>query len=139
MRPETLRIIAGIVILAHGIGHVMGYFPVLGLTGGIKNWSDRSWILGRLVGDSVARVIGLALWTALLIGFVMTALAVFGWLVPQEWFRDLALWSSAGSLLALFLFPNAFAQIFNKVGAVAVNVALLVILLWKPWPPLSDL
>lgn len=139
MNQQTLRVIAGIVILAHGIGHCMPYFPALGINGDNENWNNHSWLLSRILGESVSKYIGLALWTAAMVGFILASLAVFNWLVPQAWFRDLAVWSSVLSLVTLFLYPTAFAAFFNKIGAVGVNLALLYALVWGSWPPLSDI
>lgn len=139
MSADTLRIVIGVVLLAHGVGHTLGLFPALGMAGSVENWSDHSWLLTSLIGETAARMIGVLLWAAAAVMAVMASLAVFGWLVPQAWFRNLALWSSVISLAGLFLFPNAFPRLMNKAGAVVVDAALLVILLWKPWPPISGI
>jgi hypothetical protein len=63
-----------------------------------------------------------------------------GWLVPHEWWRMLAIVSAVVSLIALVLFWNAFIYLFpHKVGAIAVNVAVLVGLLWANWPSEADI
>jgi hypothetical protein len=60
--------------------------------------------------------------------------------VPHEWWRTLAIVSAVVSLVALALFWNAFIYLFpHKVGAIAVNVAVLVGLLWANWPSEADI
>lgn len=139
MSTETIRIVVGIGLLVHGLGHSLGFFPAFGMAGSVENWTDHSWLLTGIIGETAARLIGVLLWTAAAVMAVMASLAVFGWLVPQAWFRDLAVWSSVISLAGLFLFPNAFPGLMNKAGAAGVDAALLVILLWKPWPPISGI
>jgi hypothetical protein len=40
----------------------------------------------------------------------------------------------------LALFWNSFASLFpNKIGAIAVNIAVLVCLLWLNWPTEADI
>ncbi len=57
------------------------------------------------------------------------------WLVPHDMWRPLALWSSVISLIAIFLFWNAFVTLFpNKIGAIAVDVATMMALIWASWP-----
>jgi hypothetical protein len=54
--------------------------------------------------------------------------------------RTLAIWSSVISLVAIALFWNAFVALFpNKIGAIAVDVATLVALLWASWPTEADI
>ena len=139
MSPTTLRVIIGLVFLVHGIGHVMAFFPVLNISS-TEKWHHRSWLLTPIFGDSVSRVINILLFGAAFIGFVGAALGLFGWLVPHELWRTLAVVSAVVSLVALALFWNAFVSLFpNKIGAIAVNIAVLVCLLWLEWPTEADI
>ena len=139
MSPTTLRIIIGLVLLVHGIGHIMAFFPALNITSTDK-WHHRSWLLTPLIGDSASRVISIILFGAAFIGFIAAALGLFGWLVPHDLWRTLSVCSAVISLVALVLFWNSFAALFpNKIGAIAVNIAVLVCLLWLNWPTEADI
>jgi hypothetical protein len=125
MSVSTFRLITGLVLIFHGIGHTLAFIPALNLPSN-ENWHYRSWLLDGLLGDTTSRVIVIILFGAALIGFITAGLGVFSWLVPHDSWRTLALVSALIGLVALVLFWNAFASFFpNKVGAIAVNLALL--------------
>jgi len=135
MSPTTLRIIIGLVLIVHGIGHCMAFFPALNITS-TEHWHHRSWVLTPLIGDTASRVLSIVLFGAAMIGFLAAGLGLFGWLVPHDWWRSLSIVSAVISLVALALFWNSFAALFpNKIGAIAVNVAVLWGLLISNWPP----
>lgn len=139
MTVSTFGIIVAVVLFAHGIGHTMALIPILGL-GGTETWNARSWLLTGLLGDTFSRVIGFILFTAALIGFIGAALAVMDWLVPHDWWQTLAIVSAVISLVAVVLFWNAFVMLFpNKIGAIAVNAAVLIGLLVANWPTEAQL
>lgn len=129
MSESTVRIITGLVLIVHGIGYSMALFPALNLVSN-ENWHHRSRLLGNILSDTASRVIVVILFGAVAIGFIAAGLAVFGWLVPHDWWQTLAIVSAIVGLIALALFWNAFAAFFpNKVGAIVVNVAVLWALL----------
>jgi hypothetical protein len=66
-------------------------------------------------------------------GFAAVAGVVVGWL-PASWWQPLAIGSAAVSLISIALFPMAFPT-FSTLGAVAVDVALLVAVLVYQWTP----
>ena len=139
MSPTTLRLIIGLVLLVHGIGHVMAFLPALNITSTDK-WHHRSWLLAPVIGDTASRVISIILYGVAFIGFIAAALGLFGWLVPHDLWRSLAVVSAVISLIALALFWNSFASLFpNKIGAIVVNIAVLVCLLWLNWPTEADI
>lgn len=134
MSPMTLRIIIGLVLLVHGIGHSMAFFPALNISSTDK-WHHRSWLLTPLIGDTASRVVNILLFGAAFVGFIAATLALFSWLVPHETWRQLSVISAVISLVALALFWNAFVAFFpNKIGAIAVNATVLICLLWLNWP-----
>lgn len=129
MSTSTIRIITGLVLIIHGIGHAMAFFPALNITSTDK-WHYRSWLLTGLLGDTVSRVLVVILFGAALIGFITAGLGLFGWLVPHSAWQTLAIVSAVISLIALALFWNSFAALFpNKIGAIIVDVATLWALL----------
>ncbi|MFN2175261.1 MAG: hypothetical protein ACK2U3_04865 [Anaerolineales bacterium] len=139
MSPTTLRIVIFLVLLAHGIGHSMAFFPAWGISS-TENWHHRSWLLTPLIGDKASRVINTILFLAAFLGFIGSAIGLMGWLVPHDLWRPLAVPSAVISLAALFLFWNSFVAFFpNKIGAIAVNLAVLVCLLYLNWPTETDI
>jgi len=139
MSGTTLRIIIAFVLFVHGAGHSMGVLAAVGLSS-IDTWNPRSWLLTNILGDTLSRIICIILFAAALVGFVAAALGLMGWVVPHDLWRTLALVSAVVSLIAIILFWNAFVAFFpNKVGAIAVNVAVLVCLLWLNWPSETDI
>lgn len=139
MSGTTLRIIIALVLFVHGIGHVMGILPILGLST-IETWNDRSWLLTGLLGDTITRIVGFILFAAALIGFICAALGLMSWLIPHAWWQTLAVISAVISLVAIALFWNAFVAFFpNKIGAIAVDAAVLIGLLLVNWPTEAQL
>lgn len=124
------RIVIAVVLLAHGIGHSLGLFPAFGLAK-TERWTDHSWLLTDLIGESAARWFGVVLWLATMLGFIGAALGFYG---SQEWWRSLAIASAIVSLAGLALYWNAFPSLTNKIGTIAVDVIILVALLWAHWP-----
>ena len=134
MSGTTLRALVAVVLFIHGIGHVMGVIPALKLAT-VKGWNSRSWLLTPVLGETPSRIISIILFLIALIGFVGSALALLGWVIPHEWWRTLALVSSVISIVTIVLFWNAFVTFFpNKVGALGVDIAVLVCLLALDWP-----
>ncbi len=139
MSATTLRIIIALVLFIHGIGHAMAFLPALGLAS-TETWHPRSRLLTPLLGDTVTRIISTILFLAALFGFVGSALGLMNWLVPHDMWQTFAVVSAVISLLAIFLFWNSFYSLFpNKVGAIGVDVAVLICLLWLNWPSEADI
>jgi hypothetical protein len=128
-----LRIVIGLVLLAHGIGHSMGLLQLSKVASVNPQWHGDSWILTGLTGATATQAVGAVLWTAAIVGFTGLAGVVVGWL-PASWWETLAISSAAVSLVGLLLFPVAF-PVFSTVGALVVNVALLAGVLWYHWAP----
>ena len=126
---DTTILVAGGVVGAHGIGHVLGWLPAWGLAK-IEGVSSASWLLGPL-GETAERAIAGAVFLAPTAGFVAAVGAMFA---GQGWFRGVAIASAAISLAATALFPRAF-PVGSTIGAVAVNAAILVGLLATSWEP----
>jgi hypothetical protein len=97
-------------------------FPAFGWAKA-DHWSDRSWLLTKIVGQSATRRIGVVIWIAALLGFTAPALGMFALVVPAQWWPTLAVVSSIASLLGLMLFWNAFPGTLNQAGAIRVDVA----------------
>jgi hypothetical protein len=122
-----------IIFFIHGIGHIICILPALGLDAS-PTWNSYSWLLTNAIGQKAANVVGIVIWLAAVVGFILAGLALLGWGMPYAWWRPLAIVSAVISLIGVILFWNAFASWFNKAGAITVDVAVLVALLVLHWP-----
>jgi hypothetical protein len=130
-----MQIVIAIVLAAHGIGHSLGLFPLVGLapTAALPKWTGESWLLrGR--ASMPMRVVSGLLWLAAAVGFVLLAAVVMGWL-PEAWWQPLAVAASAVSLVALVIFPSGFPTAVNLIGAAAVDIGVLVAVIAYSWAP----
>jgi hypothetical protein len=130
-----LKIVIGIVLLAHGIGHVLGLFPVVGVApmSSVPKWTGESWLLPS--GQAtLAHIVGGVLWAVALVGFLLVSFIVFGWL-PETWWQPMAIGASVVSIVAIALFPSGFPTAVNVVGALVVDIALLVAATVYQWAP----
>jgi hypothetical protein len=119
----------GIVLILHGIGHALGIIALSSL--GSESWNARSW----LFDDSPARVISVVMWVACIVTFVVAGLALLEVGFPEGWWKPVAVAGAFVSLSALALFWNAFPVLFpNKIGAIAVDLAVIVGVLFADWP-----
>src|SRR4029453_16609352 len=87
MSNEIVRWLIVLVVLAHGVGHVLFLAPAVG----IANWADQSghsWLLSGAVGEAGTRIVASAVWIAAVICFVG---AVVGFLTGAEWWRSVIL------------------------------------------------
>lgn len=128
-----VRIVIGLLLVAHGIGHSMGLLQVFRVATVNPAWSGDSWLITGAVGPTATQAVGVVLWTAALVGFVALGAVVFGWL-PTAWWGPLAIASSVVSLAGIVLFPVAFPT-FSTIGAVVVDLAVLAAVLWLDWTP----
>lgn len=133
MSDSTIRLIAAIALIFHGVGHYMGIMAGLGikLTAGM---SAESPLLTGILGTRGIRIICLILFTLALIGFIASGFSLLGWMVPQSWWLKLAVVSAVISMLGLVFYWNALAFFFNKFGAVIINSAVFICLLFLRWP-----
>jgi hypothetical protein len=127
------KIVIALVLLAHGIGHSMGLLQLFKVASVNPQWHGDSWILTGPAGTTVTQVVGGLLWTAAIIGFAALAATVLGWL-PASWFPPLAVGSAVVSLAGVLLFPIAFPT-FSTLGALVVDVVVLVAAIWYHWLP----
>jgi hypothetical protein len=128
-----MRFVIAVVLFAHGIGHVMGPLQVSRIAVINPAWNGDSWLLTGVAGQTVSHAIGLVLWMTALIGFVLAAAVVIGWL-PATWWVPTALVASVASLVAIALFPSAFPT-FSTIAAASVDIAVLVAVLGFQWTP----
>lgn len=121
------RIILGIALLAHGIGHVIGvsaaWTPVK------MGFSDQPWLFssGVNITTSIGRVFGVV-WLAAL---VINIMAGAGLLLRLEWWVPMAILGALISSAALVIWWQAFPSGSN-ISALVFNILLIAGLL-GPW------
>lgn len=123
-----VKVVVAGVLGAHGVGHVMGWMPVLGLAR-VEGVSSGSWLLSATAGESVARIAAVGLFVVPTVGFVAAAA---GLLLGQPWWRSVAVASAATSLAASTLYPQALPA-SSTVGSVAVDCLVLLGILVAGW------
>ena len=137
MTPKTLRTIFALILFVHGIGHVQGVLSSLGLFNN-DTWHPRSWLIDKILGEKVSRIVALLLWGLAVLGSLAAAFAFLGIGLPHGIWRRLAIFAAIPSSLGLIFYWNSMAMIFNKLGAIAVNLWILVGILIMNWPSESD-
>ena len=133
MDDNTLGTLIRIVVLIHAIGHVQGIVVALGLFS-TESWNARSWLLTDLIGAEPSRILALVVWVVLTLGFLLVFAGTLGWAPMVGPWRGLAVILAIVSLAAIILYWNSFALIFNKIGAIAVDVVAIVGILFAHWP-----
>ena len=146
MSTQTIQILITAVLALHGVAFARGAFTLF------TQWLSRSnhgWLPLRfllypsLSAPATAAIAGI-FWLLAAIGFLGSAMAFWGILVPGEIWRQLAIGGAIISTIGIILFsgiwPGAptkrMSQLDTVIGMV-VNVAILVCLLWLEWPPVS--
>ena len=133
MSPKTLRTIIAIFLFVHAIGHIQGIIASLGVIKS-ETWNVRSWLFDGLLGEKGSRMLATILFAVCVLGFLATAFSFLGIGLPHEYWRTLAIVFAVPSVLSLIAYWNAFAQLFNKVGAIGINGWILIGLLLLNWP-----
>ena len=133
---QAIRLVIAGVLLLHGLGHggALGALIWLRLrpASNAGGWLDaRSWLAPGLPSTTAEFAAG-AFWVVSMVGFVGAVVALF--LVPGDAWRVLAVDTAFVSTIGIVLFLGTW-PLFNTLAALAVNVAVLVALLWLHWPP----
>lgn len=133
MTAKTIKLIAFIVLLVHGIGHFQGVVASFGVK--INNAKPASsWLLKSMSSSANQRISFVLFLITALLGIV-TALAFKCILFPENVWQSLAIATAIFSTVCLITFPNSFAMFFNKVGAIVVNLLIYYsVLLNNNWP-----
>ena len=124
MSTQTIRILIAGALLVHGIGHTLGF------------WKPARSFPFLTVSDSALKMVGGITWIVIAISFIIASMSFYGILAPASWWRPLVIIFSIVSLVGLILFGKNW-PIFNFVSATALNVAMLIALLWLGWPPVE--
>jgi hypothetical protein len=136
MSDQTIKLIAAGVLLLHGLGHggALGALVWIRLRPGTPtgDWvSARSWLIPSLTAEAATTLAG-AFWIVSLIGFVIAAMSFWGVLIPGSVWRPLAVASAFVSIAGITCFLGTWPM-FNTLAALAVNLAVLVAVLWLRW------
>ena len=140
-----MKLLISILLILHGLivaGQAAGSFGST-IPGELQNPSfvswwpinmGRSWLfswLGLEKSLIVYRIGGL-FWLAGGIALVAAGLGVLGFVVPIDWWRELAVGGAAISLFMLIVYFHPITII-----GTASSLAVLIALLWAKWPPTS--
>jgi hypothetical protein len=128
-----LRILIGVLLILHGVIH--GILAVVPNPNAAKpvaatffsEWAGQ-WLRDMLSGSAL-QVIAIVLAAIAGVGFIAAGLAMFGFLLPHNWWRALAIASSAVSLVLCLLFWNTYLI----VGPV-VAIGIIVVVGLIRWP-----
>jgi hypothetical protein len=121
---RIIIVIASIILFLHGLIHLMGAAAYLKLSE-IKQLPYKTTVLGGRwdLGSSGTTIFGIS-WAVTAIGFVITAIALFG---NWDWWRSVLIGITLFSLVITSLdWGEAYA-------GVVVNLAILLILILGPW------
>lgn len=123
-----LRTIVALLLVGHGIGHIMGFLAAW--TTAPMGFLDRPWLLspGIMLQSGIGKLFGLV-WLMALAALVGAGI---GLLARSEWWVSLAVLGSLLSLLAIVPWWNTDAAI-PRIWASVVDVATLAVLLAPPW------
>jgi hypothetical protein len=124
MAAQTIRILIAGALFVHGIGHTLGF------------WKPGRSIPFMKINEAQMKLLGGIIWVIIAVGFIISAASFFGILFPASWWRPVAVIFAVLSLIGLLLFGRNW-PIFNFIGASAMNIAVLVALLWFHWPPVD--
>jgi hypothetical protein len=137
MSDQMLKLMIAGALLVHGLGHggALGALIWIGLRPGTDTdgWrAARSWLFSS-ASASTATTVASVFWILSLLGFATAALSFWGVLMPGEAWRPLAIASAMVSIVGIALFFGTWPM-FNTLAAMAMNIAVLVALLWLRWP-----
>ena len=119
----VLQFLAAIVLIAHGIGHSIGFLgPWFGVYAGT---TEKPWILpgARPFNGTAGKTWG-ALWLGALMLFVVSGVGVF---MDETWWRTPAIVGSLVSIVATVPWWNTVLP--GAKAGVALDVAILLVLL----------
>jgi len=124
MDNTILRWCVILVLLAHGVGHILGF--LVSWTSISAGFAHQPWVLsdGITIESPVGRAFGL-LWLVAMIAFLG---AGFGLLAHQDWWRFLAVAAAFISLVAILPWWNTVTP-GARIGAVMVDILIIAVLL----------
>ena len=133
MTTKTIKLIAFIALLVHGIGHFQGVAAGLGIK--INNHNPSiSWLLKNLEEKTNNKICFIIFLLTGIMG-IITALCFIGLIFSINLWQIMAIITAALSSTCMILFPNSFAIFFNKIGAIVVNLFIYYSIVFSQyWP-----
>ena len=130
----AILIVHGFIVSAQSIG---GFKPGAGVVNPAwLNWwptaLGQSWLLSRLDLEKTLSWLSGTLWLAGGILLLAAGLSVFGFIIPQSYWRVLAVAGAAISLIMLLVYLHPFFGI-----GMLISIAILIVLLLAHWPTVS--
>mgnify|MGYP001821412374 CR=1 FL=1 len=128
-----LRILIGVLLILHGLIHgILAMVPNPNAAKPVaatffSEWAT-PWLRGALSGRAL-QTIAIVLAVIAAAGFIAAGLAMFGILLPHDWWRALAIASSVVSLILCALFWNTYL-----VVGPAVAVGIIAVVGFLQWP-----
>lgn len=124
---NPLTIIIAVVLLGHGIGHIMGFLA--SWTNLPMGFTESPWIFSSdtHIQSSLGKVFGV-LWLLAMVAFIAAAVGLF---MDQSWWTTIAIVASVLSLVAIVPWWNTFTP-GSKQAVVLVDVVVLAVML-GPW------
>lgn len=126
-----LEIIIGVVIILHGLVHLLYAGHSLGLFTLQDNlcWPDGSWAFSRLLGDRRTGLLAGFAFTLAAVGFVVGGIGV---LAGFGWWQPVLMISAAYAVVITILFwDGTFRKLADQGGlGLLIDAAILTWLLW---------
>ena len=135
---SVLLILHGLIVAGQSAGSFGSTIPNELQNPSFVSWwpinMGRSWLFALLGVDRTLIVyrIGGLLWLAGGIALVAAGLGIFGFIVPSDWWRTLAI---SGAAISLFMLAVYFHPLM--IVGTASSLAVLVALVWLRWSPMS--
>lgn len=114
------RVIVGLLLLAHGLVHLLYVVPAAA-DPKYPFSLERSWLLPQ----SARRPVAFALMTAVVVGFLASALALWGVLGPADAWSQITIVAASSSLVLLIAFWDRQLWIGVLINVLLITVALL--------------
>lgn len=119
-----LQYFAALVLLGHGIGHLVGVIPTW-TSIEIGGMQDKPWILpGDHHFDSSVGKAWSIIWIAAMVLFLVSSIGVF---MDKEWWRQWAIIGSLMSIVAMLPWWNSILA--GAKAGVALDFAIILVLL----------
>ena len=132
---SVLLIIHGLIVAGQAAGSFGSTIPNEIQNPSFVSWwpinMGRSWLFSWLGLEKTLGIyqIGGMLWLAGGIALVAAGLGVLGFIIPVDWWRNLAI---GGGVVSLFMLAVYFHPM--TIIGTASSMAVLVALLWARWP-----
>lgn len=144
MSPQTIKILITAILLLHGIAHGRAFLMLIAQASGNEAATPlpvRSWLFPSLASRTAA-ILASLFWVLSTVGFVLAALSFWGTFELGAGWRQIAVVSAIISTVGIALFsgiwpgaPSRRLSNIDTIIALAVNLAVLVALVWLQWPP----